>query len=174
MKTYREDGATMAVGGYLSDKVYRAMILSMPIPCVDVVIVSRSSDPPSVLWLAHRMAKPWPRWWIIGGRMFAGETHAFAVQRAFKRETGLDLAVERFQFLSVSAFIWKDRQQEPQTAGSHNISLAFVVDLTPSELTAVQLDAKEYHVEQGLKPFNRKDLTREHPVLLAHFDQIFA
>ncbi len=169
---YHENPAYQMSRVHLPDEVYAQTIRSFVIVCVDVVITSRQSGH-SALWLAKRKVKPWSGWWLIGGRMYAGEDPIPAVQSVFKRETSLEINPGRFSLVQVSSFLWKDRQQEPQDAGSHNLSLTFMLDLIPSELSAVQLDTDEYDAEYVLRPFDREALVTEHPVLSDLHQQIF-
>ncbi|MEK7180872.1 MAG: NUDIX domain-containing protein [Patescibacteria group bacterium] len=87
-------------------KLYRKILEVIPIPCVDVVIVSGGK-----FLLTKRKNNPAKgKWFIPGGRVFKGETLHRAVLRKVKEETGLKnfrigklLAVKDF-FSTKSAF----------------------------------------------------------------------
>jgi ADP-ribose pyrophosphatase YjhB (NUDIX family) len=112
--------------------------------------------------------------WIIGGRQMAGEIPEQAIRRCFKRETGLDVPENRFHFVLINNYIWKDREQEPQNVGSHNFALTFYIELSEEERTAVKLVSAEYE-EFGLREFSREDLIREgaHQALIDLYDNVF-
>ena len=59
----------------------------------------------------NREVQPQPDWWLIGGRMRIGCSPQEAAARNVKRETGLDLAPGRLQFLTAVSMLWKHRKQ---------------------------------------------------------------
>ncbi len=159
---------------FLEPHVYGEAIRSFVIVCTDTVIIDRAHRK---MYLARRNVKPMPGWWVIGGRQFAFETSEESVRRCFKRETKLDLPEDRFHYVRHNWYVWKDRQQEPQDEGSHNLAFTYAVELSPDELSLAwaSLHPEEYDIEAGLRPFGRDDLIKEavHPMLVALFDQLF-
>ena len=145
------------------------------IVCTDAIVVDRKKR---TVWLARRAVLPMKGLWIIGGRRFAGEAALDSITRCFKRETGLTVTPERFSFIMATEYRWKDREQEPQNLGSHNLSYTFAVELTAEErITAANsLEKKEYQPGFGLQEFDRERSVREHvhPVILDLYDEIFA
>lgn len=172
-KRYKEDPTHTMPRQFLSDEVYAQAIATLVFCTTDAVIVDRMKK---TIWLAKRRAKPMQGWWWIGGRILAGEPEEVAIVRNFKRETGLDLPAERFQFVLLQRYQWKDRAQEPQKIGSDCLSYVHVVDLSRNELAQVsrQLDEKEY-LDVGLTEFTREQLVEEdvHEAIIDLYDEIF-
>lgn len=159
----------------LSNEVYAQAIQSMIIVCTDAVIVDMGQQ---AIYLAERATKPMQGLWWIGGRRFPQENALKSVRRCFKRETGHDFSDERFTFVDIAEYVWKDREQEPQDAGSHNLVYTFAVELSDVELAQARrgLEKREYHRDFGLRPFKRQDLMKAkvHRVILDVYDKIFS
>ena len=161
------------------DDVYTKIVDSLVIDCTDTVVIN--GDRPDAIWLTQRQAKPMVGWWIIGGRRKPPMKIEDAMSETFKRETTLSLPPDRFHFLRVNEYTWKDRQQEPQDGGSHNTAATFVVALSAEELAqaSANLEKKEYAKGTGLTPFNREELERlyemdqMHPMLIDLWHQVF-
>lgn len=69
---------------------YRKIHASIPIPCVDIVILNKEGQ----VLLCHRSNKPAQRvWWFPGGGILKGETMREAVLRKVKEETGLEVKI---------------------------------------------------------------------------------
>jgi ADP-ribose pyrophosphatase YjhB (NUDIX family) len=169
---YPETDELVLKGSFMSDAAYAEAMDSMVIVCTDVVIVDPDSE---TIMLVKRKAKPMKGWWWIGGRVRKGEPFVIAAARNFKRETGLDIALERFVYVMDSRYFWKDRQQEPQDAGSDNLAYTFSVELTADELEQIVLDPNEYEQEAGLTKFDFLALKAPdiHPVIRTFFNTIF-
>ena len=106
------------------------------------------------------------------------ETPKQGMHRNFKRETDLDLTVDRFNFVTMTEYLWPDREQSPQENGSHNLCHQFVVELNDVELQKARenLSSEEYDHEFGLKEFNYTqllDIEELHPVILEVYNKIF-
>lgn len=136
-----------------------------------------------LLYLAKRQAKPANTYWIIGGRMFAGESEAESASRNFERETKLKIARSRFQFLRSNRYWWRDREQQPQDLGSDNSAYTFTLEASDQEIefVAANLDWREYDPSFGIQPFSREDIENAdfggrdvvREVLLDMYDDIF-
>ena len=62
----------------------------LPVLCVDVIV----ENPDREYLLVKRTREPMKgRWWVIGGRVFKGESLAAAAARKVKEETGLAVKV---------------------------------------------------------------------------------
>jgi colanic acid biosynthesis protein WcaH len=71
----------------IPDSLYQQIHSSMPIPCVDAVIIHDGQ-----VLLGQRNNKPAQgQWWLPGGRVRKGETLQAAITRKVKEETGLNL-----------------------------------------------------------------------------------
>ena len=177
VRSYRDPRAPEQVvqtkNPFLSDAVYAEVVQKMPIPCTDVAFTIAGDR---ALYLAHRNIYPQPHIWVIGGRFFFNdETPAHAIARCVKREAGLDIALERFQFVFAAYYSWTRVTQGEH--GGKNLSLTFACEITPEEKERISssLVASEYLPGFGLQRFDRKRLVDEkcHPVLLDLFDALY-
>ena len=176
MSLYIEGGIVRPemMGRFIDYAVHTVVIDNMIIVCVDAVIVNQERR---TFYLAKRVVRPMPGIWWIGGSRKKGYAPLDGICLKFKDETGLDLPSERFTFVTMTEYLWQDREQMPQVNGSHNICHQFAVELTEDELELVRagLDKKEYDSNYGLQEFDRDRLVAEdvHPVILEVFDKIF-
>lgn len=172
-RLYREEGHKMPRPKFLPEDVYSQAISGFVIDCTDAVICDHKRK---TIWLAKRNVEPAKNFlWIIGGRRFPGETRAESVQRCFLRETGLNIAESRFNYLLTNEYIWARRQQKPEKLGSHNIAHTYSVELSSGEISCIKLSSEEYHTEFGLREFDREDLVNAgvYPAILDIYDKIF-
>lgn len=100
-------------------KLYKKILAVMPIPCIDMVIISDKK-----FLLVKRKNNPAKgKWCIPGGRVFKGETLHQAVRRKVKEETGL----KKFKIvkpLTVRDFFSKASAFKTST---HSINSVFLV-----------------------------------------------
>lgn len=139
----------------LEEGEYARAIQSLVIVCTDIGIIDVSSK---MIYLAQRALRPasgW--WWFIGGRSHIGETEYQSAQRCFKRETGLLIAEERFNFVCMKRYFFKDRQQEPREAGCDSLCYTLSLCLTDEERARITLDSSEY-LGGGLQAFDYEKL----------------
>ncbi len=174
-RLYREDPLHKMPRTFLEDEVYARAIESLIIACADTVVI----DPRQrTFFLVKRTIKPMAGLWVIGGRRIAGETPLESAERCFKRETGLDLGLRRFRFAAIQELLWKDREQSPQGAGSHNLSYTFTAALSAEERAsaAASLDGKEYEKGFGLREFDRDALVKANvnEALIDLYDIVFS
>ena len=76
---------------FIPEALYKKIIGIMPVVCVDAVInINRS------VLLLKRLDNPAKGlWWVSGGRVYKGETLEKAIIRNVKRETSLDVKIEK-------------------------------------------------------------------------------
>ncbi|MBI4142796.1 NUDIX domain-containing protein [Candidatus Uhrbacteria bacterium] len=169
-----EDPLHVMRGEFLPEAVYAQAIASFIIVCTDAIILTPGHR---TLALVRRQALPMRGLWCIGGRRFAGERAEASMRRCFRRETGLDLPEDRFTFLHIVEYRWKNRQQEPQGAGSHDLSYQFTVSLDPDERAhaVAHLDPNEYDRSFGIRDFTRAQLivAGAHYGVLDWYDAVF-
>jgi len=72
----------------ISNKQYQKIIESMPILCVDIIIMNSKGK----YLLIKRANEPLKgEWWVIGGRVHKGETLEEAATRKVREETSLEI-----------------------------------------------------------------------------------
>lgn len=171
-KLYVEDPNHKIPRVRLTDEEYARAIQAMVIVCTDVAIVDPSME---TIYLAKRSARPgkgW--WWFIGGRSAVGETERQSITRCLHRETGLQIAEDRFCFRCMNRFFLKDREQEPQNVGCDSLSYTFSLDLTSEERRQIVLDKAEYG-QSELGEFDRKRIQQSdiQPAISDFYKMVF-
>ena len=174
VRSYTEVGRQPIPPVHLSDDEYGRGLQCFVPACTDIVPVDVDRR---VIYLARRQSKPMTGWWWIGGRMIPHETKEESVARNLKRETLLELPINRFKFTAVFDYQWKNRAQKPQEIGCHILSYTFTVELTPDELVYASrhLEKNEYEQGSGLTAFTREQLISENVFqpILDFYDHIF-
>lgn len=158
-KLYVEDSSHVYPKIHLSDEEYANAIQTLVVVCTDVVFIDR---PKKTIYLARRASKPaqgW--WWFIGGRSRVGEDERSSIQRCVLRETKLTISKERFEFVCMNRYFFKNRAQPPQEVGCDSLCYVFCLELTPEELNGIQLDAQEYVAGNELRAFTYADLVKD-------------
>lgn len=106
--------------------LYRKVLAVMPVPCVDLVIVSRGK-----FLLGKRKNKPAQGvWWFVGGRVYKNENLEAAALRHMKTETGIARA-NKIKQLVVKETIFKNSAQGP---ASHTINTIFLMTVPYREV----------------------------------------
>jgi ADP-ribose pyrophosphatase YjhB (NUDIX family) len=123
----------------LPTTLYSQALDHLVIACIDILLTHQSQ-----IFLTKRSSLPRPSWWIIGGRMAAGESPLAAAHRKLLEEVGLDIAPDRLFYIGVYSTCFSTRQQPPQQNGLHSLNLTYQVELTADEKAALSLSAAEY------------------------------
>jgi len=126
----------------LPTEIYSQALDHLVIACVDIVLTHQTE-----IFMAKRNHPPRPSWWILGGRMVAGEAPLAAASRKVREEAALDISSDRLQFVGVFSTCFAHRQQPPQQNGLHSLNITYQVELTAVEKTQLKLSTTEY--EQG-------------------------
>jgi ADP-ribose pyrophosphatase YjhB (NUDIX family) len=129
-------------GDRLPTQIYSQALDHLVIACVDIVLTYQTK-----IFLAKRSHPPRPSWWILGGRMVAGEAPLAAASRKIREEAALNVSSDRLQFVGVYSTCFADRQQPPQQNGLHSLNITYQVELATIEKAHLKLAATEY--EQG-------------------------
>ena len=102
-------------------ELYKQIHASLPIPCVDAVILNTNKE----VLLCHRLNKPAQgTWWFPGGRVLKGETMEDAIVRKVKQETNLD--VDIVKQLGTDQTMFPDG---PFGGPTHTINTVFLVTI---------------------------------------------
>jgi len=124
----------------MSEAAYSSALDHIVFTCVDIAFLYGDR-----LLLAKRNHYPRRSWWIIGGRMVAGESPIETAQRKASEEAQLHhLATERFQYVGVYSTSFALREQAPIHHGSHSVNLTYQVTLSEPETHLLQLTSSEY------------------------------
>jgi len=127
----------------MPEKEYAAALDYLVFTCVDLVFFYQQQ-----ILLARRNRYPRKSWWIVGGRMIAGESPLETAQRKASEEAKLEhLASDRFQFVGVYSTSFALREQEPSHNGSHSVNLTYLIELTDAEKQHLRLISTEYEAD---------------------------
>ncbi len=141
---YSLDGCTFpAKPLFLEDPVYDKAVQALVRGCTDVLLALNENRS---LYLPKRKI-PFRGWWAFGGRMFPGESLEASAQRCLARESKLQIALSRFEFLKTNPYTYLGPKGFPQ----HDLTCVFVVRCTSDEIRAAgsHLDPDEYDTSQG-------------------------
>lgn len=138
---YRESDRTYQVDtdARLPTDVFSQALDHLVITCVDLVFTYQQQ-----VLLAKRCTYPQKSWWVIGGRMIAGESPLQTAERKAQQEAGLIISSERYQYLGIYSTCFAHRQQPPQDQGLHSLNITYQVSVTKAEKHQIQLDPEEY------------------------------
>ena len=104
----------------IPDSLYKRILSLVPIPCVDVIIVSHRR-----FLLCRRNQHPAKgKWWLVGGRIIKGETLVQAVKRKVYEETGISTIAATPQFLTIRETMFRKSKLGPPP---HTINAVFLV-----------------------------------------------
>ena len=126
------------------------------------------TDPRGKILLGHRLVHPQPDWWVLGGRMRAGDTPAETARRNAIRETRLDIAPERWEFVCAHTMLWQFRKQAPSGNGTADFGVIMHAVVTDEEVARMTMCNEEYETWGWFQP---EELLAEgaeiklHPVL---------
>ncbi|KAI8471757.1 MAG: hypothetical protein J3K34DRAFT_520281 [Monoraphidium minutum] len=157
-----ETGVYRRNATFLGDEEYGRALDALVKACADVLM--RDTETGEIL-IMRRIVHPQPDWWFVGGRMKAGDTPLAAAAKNVKRETGLELPPERFTPLCTMSMLWQKRKQEPADNGTADISVVFLVGVTPQERAALAMDGAEYDASAWLPPRDVTGGDGYHPAL---------
>ncbi|HEY9897047.1 MAG TPA: NUDIX hydrolase [Candidatus Sericytochromatia bacterium] len=132
----------------MPEAAYTTALDFLVLVCVDLVFTYQNQ-----LLLAKRNTKPRSSWWIVGGRMAAGEEpKATAIRKAWEEANLGNLEAIRFQCVGVYSTCFAVRHQPPQHHGSHSVNITYQIELTLEEKEQVKLRSDEYDTWQWVEP----------------------
>jgi ADP-ribose pyrophosphatase YjhB (NUDIX family) len=112
----------------MDDVTYAKALDAIVVACVDIALTKNGQ-----ILLGKRTRHPQPDWWIVGGRMRAGETFAKAAVRLLYNELRTPITPERLVPLTVFAAAWNQRAFEPVSNGTHTLSVVMTVEVSDEE-----------------------------------------
>lgn len=149
-------------GSKMPTQEYATALDYIVFTCVDLAFTCKKQ-----VLLAKRNRQPRQSWWIVGGRMVAGESPLNAARRKAAEEARLkDLSLERFRYIGAYSTCFALRHQEPVENGSHSVNLTYQIDLSEIEKAHLVLSQEEYESEWKWVEFNQvQQLLGSHQVL---------
>lgn len=121
----------------LNAKLYRQILASIPIPCVDLVITDGKK-----FLLVKRKNKPAKnKWCVPGGRVLKNETLKQAVKRKVEEETGLN-KFKVLKFIAVKEYFSSESEFGPAT---HTINSIFLIKAYPP--TKLKIDNQSSEIQ---------------------------
>lgn len=123
---------------HISDEVYQKVLDAIVVTCVDVIVIFEGN-----VLLAKRDQFPQKDWWMFGGRMRAGESFSASARRLFVNESKLDIAEDRFKYLSIFAAAWNKRAHKPVNNGTHTVSIVMWLEINEREYQEMKIN-EEY------------------------------
>lgn len=127
-------GISSSIMNYIVAGKYKEIIKALPILCVDVVV----RNPKNEYLLVKRANEPLKgHWWVIGGRVFRGETMEQAAIRKVKEEASLDVTN-----LELIGYYEETFRENPfgTDGGIHTVSIVFTTVVDQSQ--RVELDSQ--------------------------------
>jgi colanic acid biosynthesis protein WcaH len=119
-------------------KQYKKVLEVMPILCVDIIVRNMHGE----YLLIKRGNEPLKgEWWVIGGRVFKGETMQTAAKRKLLEETGI-----RAHNLFLVGY-YEDHfsvNRHGTTTGEHSVSILFLA-IIDKEKQQIKLDEQSTH-----------------------------
>jgi len=125
---FREEGF-VSHASRLPDAEYGRVLDDIVVTCVDCVVAYGEQ-----MLLGLRRQEPYKGgWWVPGGRMHPGERFEETAQRVLRRELGLKVIADRFDYISTTSYIWSRREQPPADHGCHMIGVNLVLRISLKE-----------------------------------------
>ncbi|MEO8394247.1 MAG: NUDIX domain-containing protein [Chloroflexota bacterium] len=135
--------------------LYRRILETMPIPCVDIAIVANGA----ALLVRRKDAPARGQWWIPGGRVLKGEMMREAAIRKAREEVGIDCHVGPIIHTAETVF-----SDGPDNIPVHSInSCFFMYPINPDFQITLDAHHHEYrwidHIPDGLHEYVERCLT---------------
>jgi len=144
---------------FMDDDVYGKALDAIVFTCVDIALTKQGK-----VLLGKRTRDPQPDWWVVGGRMRAGETFAGSAQRLLKNELGLGMSADRLSPFTVFSTAWNRRAFAPVENGTHSVSVLMTAEISDEEAEKLVFN-DEYSDHQWMTLDEIIDNTTLHPAL---------
>ncbi len=145
----------------MPEAVYSMALDFLVFACVDIAFIHQQQ-----MLLAKRNTEPRSSWWIVGGRMVAGEApKATAMRKAHQEAQLANLDADRFRCIGVYSTCFAVRRQAPKHHGSHSLNVTYQIELTSAEKEQLRLRSDEYDTWQWMKRNEVEGLLNPHDEL---------
>lgn len=125
---------------FLDDDEYGRALDCFVKGCADLLL----QDAGGMMLMGKRKVHPQPDWWVLGGRMKAGDTVEEAAQRNCRRETGIDIDPSRWEFVCCQTMLWQFRKQAPEGNGTADFGVIMTAVVTEEEKATMNMCSAEY------------------------------
>jgi colanic acid biosynthesis protein WcaH len=140
---------------------FRALTKVLPILCVDVIV----RDGRGRILLIKRLKEPMKgRWWVIGGRVYKGETLTKAARRKVLEETGVEVeilaSVGYYESLS-------EKTDQGNRFRRHSVSVVFLAKMTSTPRVVLDGQSASWRLSKTLPrefrfvPFDKISAVRQ-------------
>ena len=116
----------------ISPGLFGKMQASLPISCIDLVILRDSGNTPEVLLIRRRIKPEKGKWCLIGGRVLKDERLREAIDRQAKHELGVQVKILE-GFDETRPFVFDAPDADPQ---KHSITHVYPVEIVKGELVS--------------------------------------
>jgi len=121
---------------FIAEKLYKRIIQSMPICCVDVVVANKNR-----FLLVQRKKDPAKgKWWFCGGRLLFNESLKAGVKRKLKEELGIK-KIKQIKFLDVGETKFKKGYFDFPV---HSVNITFVATIDDFQAKNINLDTNNH------------------------------
>lgn len=124
---------------YLDDRTYGQALSAIVIACVDLLFCQGDRR-----LLGLRRRQPRPGWWVVGGRMFPGESPQQTARRKAQEEAGITIDPAQLFPIGTYSTVFAERSQPPTTDGLHSVNVTFGVTVTAAQADQIRLSQDEY------------------------------
>jgi hypothetical protein len=168
-KTYDDFPDAKLKAERLTDEEMGAALGETQVLFSDVVPMNVSRK---TFYLVKRKAKPASGWWWFGGTLdpYKHREREGSMEKSvadvFKRETKLILDSRRLKLLNSMHYIFPDRAQEPQNAGSDTTGFVFGAELTEEEIEQMKGGLDETEYEGGVTEMTYEDMVQNNVPLV--------
>jgi|GEM_PF-1425844 len=124
---------------YLDDRAYGQALSAIVIACVDLLFCQGDRR-----LLGLRRRPPRAGWWVVGGRMFPGESPQQAACRKAQEEAGIAIDPAQLVPIGIYSTVFAERSQPPTTEGLHSVNVTFGAIVTAEQAAQIRLSQDEY------------------------------
>lgn len=139
---------------FIEENLYAEIIKSMPIPCVDLIVMDQRSR---ILLLKRKNEPASNQWWFPGGRVLFNELRSEAVRRKLKEECGLIMKENPIELGTIDCLLYLEGNKT-----SHGITTLYKVLADSSELTILDSQSCDSRWEEA----NDWQAYNLHPIVL--------
>jgi ADP-ribose pyrophosphatase YjhB (NUDIX family) len=114
---------------FIDSSTYSRILDNIVVACVDLIVIHNDN-----VLLGKRSRHHQKDWWIMGGRMVAGETFTDSAKRIADHELGIsNINADRFELKSAFSAAWEMRAFPPEQNGTHTLSVVLTLKIDDDE-----------------------------------------